>query len=308
MDILNLYAKWLWNSGITATSKSNSCYVSRLKKAIEVYDNSNGAFSPLINRIPEILSDKDSESIIGAIALKMTNLVENEYKAEKIGKGYRNDIFTAINRFELWLRDGINNGDFKGNQSHVNIESDKVKLKAELKHTKEFDIDTFRARIKNRLNSNRSKWPIRKFPQNLKWREQIADELLVLTECGIHKLHDLTAIRINDGILEVKPKIYQSDDIIKDRFIRVYSYRADGSIADFRVDENSLDPMSLISIEHSPAISLILKNGDFHELENLDNGRPYDEKKLAAEISNVIKLSTCMLMEHSENIKKNDKW
>lgn len=146
MDILNLYAKWLWNSGITATSKSNSCYVSRLKKAIEVYDNSNGAFSPLINRIPEILSDKDSESIIGAIALKMTNLVENEYKAEKIGKGYRNDIFTAINRFELWLRDGINNGDFKGNQSHVNIESDKVKLKAELKHTKEFDIDTFRAR------------------------------------------------------------------------------------------------------------------------------------------------------------------
>lgn len=113
---------------------------------------------------------------------------------------------------------------------------------------------------------------------------------------------------MNDGILEVKPKIYQSDDIIKDRFIRVYSYRADGSIADFRVDENSLDPMSLISIEHSPAISLILKNGDFHELENLDNGRPYDEKKLAAEISNVIKLSTCMLMEHSENIKKNDKW
>ena len=320
MNYLASFGKWLKDENITTTEKSNSCYVSRLKKAINLYDKTKGAYTPLLESIPFILQDGTNSSVISAIALRLTSLTEKEYVDGNISKGYRNDVFTSINRFELWLKEGTNI--VLNNSTEIKNEKERKALSKELFCESEFDISVFRSRILARLNSDRNMWPVRKFPLALReksnWRNQIADELIVLTECGIHKLRDLNSIKIQNGILYVSPKIYEYDNPRLSGknsarknvgFVKAYSYRADGSIGDFRVDESSVDPLRYISIEHSPAISLILKNQDaFPELKKLDNGLDFDEKKLIAEIRKVSATTTCMLMEYSENIHKSDNW
>ena len=93
-------------------------------------------------------------------------------------------------------------------------------------------------------------------------------------------------------------------------YATVYGYHADGTIHSFKVQRNANGSLDLasISIEHSPAISVVINSGRFPEFQKLNNGQQFDATKLKKEFNEFNRMVTYMLMERSQNSAKGNKW
>lgn len=331
-NFLRKYEEWVKENGIASANN----YVTRLKRVIGEWNRySVGSLVPFEDKVlPVICSSKGSEEIINNIVFRLRKFNENAFLRSEYAKGYQADIVTAINRFREFVMaypgKNVESFDFMkiANSSHVEkLISDGVE---NLKHDKaffqEFDIQDLLDSVINRTRTRESTfWPARKFsgvlPEKGKWIDPFVNSLIVMTECGIHKLREVISFRIQDDILYVKPQIYMDNDqrnkskakdiaqITADGYIKAYSYHADGSIHPFKVSYDvSGSPIPSISFEHTPAISLIISKGNYPEIKSLIADKKPDAKKLQEEMGDVLRRMTCVLMQKDQNVRKKDAW
>lgn len=335
MEILEAYEKWLAKEGVNSINN----YSTRLKRAIKEWDNFSGeTLRPFMKTIPDIINKQNNEEYIDNIVFRLLKLTNVAWKRGDFSKGYRNDIFTAINRFGefaknkgLLVKNSLKHSE-KEDSFNIELGNSKLSLKEEADLSKdssffkEFDIDELITAIVNRTRTRESAfWPARKFssvlPEKGKWVNHFVESLIVLTECGIHKISEISSFRIQDDILYVKPSIYQENimwqqskakdfaHITKDGYVKAYSYHADGSIHPFHVMyDSSGSPIPSISFEHTPAISLLVSKGNYPEIEKLIKDKEPDTEGLIKEMDSLVKQMTCVLMQRDENVQKKNAW
>ena len=331
-NFLKKYEEWVKDCGIASAHN----YATRLKRVIGEWNKySTSRLIPFEKKVlPIIFSSKGSEEIINNVVFRLCKFNENAFLRKEYCKGYRDDIFTAINRFRefviAYLKKDIESFESKNTENSTHEEiiiSDGVES---LKHDKaffqEFDIQDLLDAIINRTRTRESAfWPARKFsgvlPERGKWIDPFVNSLIVMTECGIHKLQEVISFRIQDDILYVKPHIYVNNyqmnkskakdlaQITADGYVKAYSYHADGSIHPFKVSyDASGSPIPSISFEHTPAISLIISKGNYPEISNLIADKKPDANELQKEMRDVLKRMTCVLMQKDQNVRKKDAW
>lgn len=329
---LKRYEEWVRKSGV-ASAKN---YATRLKRVIgEWNQHSVSGLVPFEKKVlPVIFSSKGSEEIINNVVFRLRKFNENAFFRNEYTEGYHNDIVTAINRFRdfviAYLEKDIESLDFKKFENstceEINISEGVENLKNDKAFFQDFDIQVLLDAVINRTRTRESSfWPARKFsgvlPEKGKWIDPFVNSLIVMTECGIHKLREVVSFRIQDDILYVKPHIYidnpQRDKskakdlahLTADGYVKAYSYHADGSIHPFKVSyDASGSPIPSISFEHTPAISLIVSKGNYPEISNLIADKKPDANKLQEEMGDVLKRMTCVLMQKDQNVRKKDAW
>ena len=310
MSILEQFEQWLNQTMVTTTSKSTASYMTRIRKAFRIWNQKSNNLVPIENNFGTLLYlAQHHPNILDTLFDLMIRYVCDNFVQTKISEGYKNDICTAIRRFEEFLRSisGKNNISATPTAMSGLISS----VTNEFSSTEEFYYEELN--LRNRIASRDSKyWPARKLGNLIgntaaeSWISKALKRVYVLTEKGPHRVIDIKKMRIGKGdILEVKPSIYNSES-----FIKAYSYHADGSIHPFKVARNSNGTilLSSISLDHSPAISLIIKSGRFPEFLNLINGKNVNSKELKKEFDLINEMELYMLMELKENIAKKDIW
>ncbi len=336
MRLFETYQKWLTQSGV----RSASNYSTRLKRVIEEWDrHSKPALTPFVDKIVPVLFSNNSMDYIDNITFRLRKFADEAWKRDEYSKGYRNDIITAINRLGDCIlslqRVGVSSGlsdknDVAGVTTTIVSESDEKRgrelLSQDFDFFNEFEISTLVSALVNRTRTRDSAfWPARKFssvlPEKGKWVDQFIESLIIMTECGIHKISDISKCRIQDGILYVRPNIYQQNSqrekskvkgvaqMSSDGFVKAYSYHADGTIHSFRIEyDKTGSPIPSISFEHTPAISLLISRGGYPEIENLINNISPNVNKLKEEMRDLVGHLTCVLMQRDQNVLKKDAW
>ena len=332
---LKKYEEWLMRNGV----KSAHNYSTRLKRVILEWNQfSKEGFVPFEKTvIPLLFMSKDTDDYIKNVEFRLKKYNEDAFKRGEYVKGYRNDIITAINRFiefvisqhenESEIKDFTNYGLEESLSNNViDTQKERELFAQDRAFFREFDIEELLDAIINRTRTRESAfWPARKFsgvlPEKGRWIDPFVNSLIVMTECGIHKLMDVRSFKIENDILYVKPQIYVDNhqmekskarelaQISTDGYVKAYSYQADGSIQPFKVSyDKSGSPIPSISFEHTPAISLIISKGDYPEISNLIKDRMPEVKKLQKELSDVLRRLTCVLMQRDQNVRKKDAW
>lgn len=150
------------------------------------------------------------------------------------------------------------------------------------------------------------------------WIQKSIERLSILTEGGVHTLNGIDKFKVKDGILYVRPIVYRDSSLVtmgssiidSKGFVKVMGYHSDGTIHPFRVSvqpEGTID-FSSISIDHSPAISLVMATGKYPEFEKVNRGEQCDPKALLKEFEHINSVTSYILMERGENSSKGNKW
>ncbi|MDE6266502.1 MAG: hypothetical protein K2M07_04025 [Muribaculaceae bacterium] len=309
-NLLEMFQQWLIQNGITTTSHSTASYMTRLRKSFKIWNRKSkilvpiesnlGTLQYLVHNRPDLLDD---------LFNLMIRYVCDDFADGKISEGYKNDICTAVRRFQEYLTSvaGKNNISV----SPAVMQGLASSVSNELTASEEFYPDELN--LRNRISSrNSTYWPASKLGDLIgknsdeSWITQALKKVSVLTEKGPHRVIDIEKMRVGKGdILEVMPKIYS-----KGAFVKAYGYHANGSIHPFKVarDANGTILLSSISIDHSPAISLIIKSGRFPEFQNLINGLNVNPRKLKKEYDLINEMEFYLLMERSQNSAKGNRW
>lgn len=335
MNIFSDYQAWLNKQGVQSANN----YCTRLKRVISEWNkHAVKELTPFETKILPIIFSENSEEYINNILFRLQKYNNNAWEKGEYGKGYHDDINTAINRFGEFARQlckgKVENKDHALNirgmvdthEKENNFNNSRKILSKDSVFFEEFDISDLVSAFVNRTRTRESAfWPARKFSAALSdrghWVNKFIDSLIVMTECGIHKLTEISGFKIVDDTLYVKPSIYQDNvqqqkskakglaQITEDGFVKAYSYYADGSIHPFKVTyDESGSPIPSISFEHTPAISLIVSKGKYPEIKKLIEDKQPDAKELEKEMSNLLNQMTCILMQRDQNIKKKDAW
>lgn len=115
-------------------------------------------------------------------------------------------------------------------------------------------------------------------------------------------------------VLWAKPKVYSAPSyniadaqrkgvkIDANGYVKAYTYTSNGDIKSFEwFAKQGVLSRSQLSIEHSPAISLVIKVGNYPELQKLSSGQLVNQQALLKEVKEVHSKITFMLMDLDEN-------
>lgn len=284
--------------------------MSRIRKAFKIWNRKSKILVPIEDHLGTILFlAKNHSAVFDEFISLLIRYVCDESAETKIGEGYRDDICTAIRRFEEFLKSVAG----KNNLTTATVPLQGVisSVTHEFTSTEEFYPEELN--LRGRIASRDSKyWPARKLGSLLgntraeSWITKALKRVYVLTERGPHRVLDIKKMRVGQGdILEVVPAIYK-----KGSFVKAYGYHADGTMHPLKVarDSNGAVLLSSISLDHAPAISLIVTSGRFPEFEKLIQGLTVDSKELRKEFDLINEMELYLLMELSENSAKGNRW
>lgn len=134
----------------------------------------------------------------------------------------------------------------------------------------------------------------------------------------MHSLNGVDRFKVKDGILYIRPIVYRDSNLVtkgnaiidSEGFVKVLGYHSDGSIHPFRVvvrTDGSID-FGSISIDHSPAISLVMSTGKYPEFDKVNKGQECNPTNLLKEFEHINSITSYILMERCENSSKGNKW
>lgn len=201
-------------------------------------------------------------------------------------------------------------------------------------------IDRYKEVVFNRLRADKRFGGILAAYNANTWMESFWDKLIVLTRCGIHHVKDLDCMRVSQGVLYVKPKVYakhpnfQNGQNAKDEnhypaidkygFVEALSYDKYGYIRVFEIpgtktaEEKEEDKASgekgyipHISIDHCPALSIVFgatKHPEFDKVISRVAATQVNTPALIKETEEMLSCITPVLMERRQNSKKNNLW
>lgn len=309
-QILSDFKKWLLSSKGLTTEKSAASYVSRLKRAFQLWDSQASFMRPIEANIDGLgVLCCTAPTACENIFTQMLGYIGAEYAKGSWLYGPTNDVATAVRAFLDFLKSRCKA------LSALSNENQEVTSLARIAQGIEV-TDVFyptQLNLRGRIASRDSKdWPASELNKVIgkndegSWITRTIKNIIVLTDKGIHHVEDIAEFKVGrNDILMARPSIYANNV-----YTTVYSYHANGTIHPFKVKRraNGGIDLSSISIEHSPAISIAINSGRFLEFQKLNQGQTVDDAKLKAEFKSLNKMVTYMLMERSQNSAKGNKW
>lgn len=317
-----MFFDWLKVQPGIGVSSARSYSFPYFNRACEIWDDSMTHLKPLKDSLSVMIGNSEYHNVIEQVLLTLEDKILQLVGNGKINKRYGNNVRTSIHRFQEFIS--------------LSIPSDNISIFAskslplpqeiiEEIREDDYDIEILRKKFQARIASGqRRDFPARSLNSILKnvtsesWIQKSIKKFSILTEGGLHSLNGIDRFKVKDGILYVRPIVYRDSTLVAkgtavidyDGFVKVLGYHSDGSIHPFRVvvrSDGSVD-FGSISIDHSPAISLVMSTGKYPEFDKVNRGQECNPLELQKEFDHINSITSYILMERSENLSKGNKW
>lgn len=322
LNLDKLFSNWLFTYPNVAHG-SVSSYISYFTRACKIWDNSMNYLTPLKESLSLMINKDGYHNAIDQILLTLEERILQQVKEGKIVKKSGDNVRTAIHRFQEFV-DSANLTNEKISSSFLQNLPTPQEIVEEIEE-EDYDIEILRKKFQSRIASGqRREFPARILNSVLKnvtsesWIKKSIEKFSILTEGGIHSLNGIDRFKVNDGILYVRPIVYRDSPLVtkgisiidSHGFVKVLGYHSDGSIHPFKVvirSDGSID-FGSISIDHCPAISLIMSTGKYPEFDKVNKGLECNPRELQKEFDHINSITSYILMERSENSSKGNRW
>lgn len=320
-NINDAFFDWLKTQpGISADS-AKSYSTPYLNKACWIWDESMTHLTPLKNSLSLMIGESRYHNAIEQVLLTLEDKILQLVRRGEMNKRYGDNVRTSIHRFQDFIESLQTTDVSKSTKSNLPTPKEIVKEISE----DDYDIEILRKKFQTRIASGqRREFPARILNSILKktttesWIQKSVEKFSVITECGIHYLNGIDKFKIKDGFLYVRPIVYRDSHLVNKGnamidhkgFVKVMGYHSDGTIHPFKVvirSDGSID-FGSISIDHSPAISLVLSAGNYPEFEKVNKGMECNPAQLKKEFDHINSITSYILMERGENSSKGNKW
>ncbi len=321
-NLNQIFFNWLKEQPSIAEPSARSYAMSYLNKACKIWDESMNHLKPLNNSLLLMIGKREYRSAIEQVLLTLEDIIIRRVNNHTLNQRTGSNIRTSLHRFQEF------------------IESYKAPAKISLPSTRDlptpheivkeveeedYDIEILRRKFQARIASGqRREFPARVLNSILKnvtsdsWIKKSIEKLSILTEGGIHSLNGIDRFKVKDGILYVRPIVYRDGSLVakgtsiidSHGFVKVLGYHSDGSIHPFKVVvryDGSID-FGSISIDHCPAISLVMSTGKYPEFDKVNEGLECNPRELQKEFEHINSITSYILMERSQNSSKGNKW
>lgn len=317
-----LFSDWLIANPSIA-DRSVSSYISYFNRACKTWDTSMNYLKPLKDSLFLMINKEGYHNVIEQVLLTLEDQILQQIKEGKIVKKSGENVRTGIHRFQEFVDSTHFSNENASLPSLLNLPSPK-EIVAEIEED-DYDIEILRKKFQNSIaGGQRREFPARILNSILKkvssdsWIQESIEKISILTEGGMHYLKGIDRFKVKDGILYVRPIVYRDSSLVakgtsiidSNGFVRVLGYHSDGSIHPFKVvvrADGSIDFAS-ISIDHCPAISLVMSTGKYTEFEKVNKGQECNPRELKKEFDHINSITSYILMERSENSSKGNKW
>lgn len=322
-NINDLFFDWLKRQPGISEPSAYSYSTPYFNRACKIWDESMIQLKPLKDSLSAIMGDSEYYNAIGQILLTLEDKILQLVSTGEINKRYGDNIRTSIHRFQEFTDSSeiSMRGLPKSTPKNLPVPEEIVKEIEE----DDYDIEILRKNFQARIASGqRRDFPARILNSILKkvtsenWIKKSIEKLLILTEGGLHSLNGIDRFKVKDGILYVRPVVYRDSFLVSrdtaiidaNVFVKVMGYHSDGTIHPFKVNihaDGSID-FGSISIDHSPAISLVMTTGRYPEFEKVNRGEECNPIELQKEFDHINSITSYILMERNENSSKGNRW
>lgn len=317
-----LFSNWLLANPSIANG-SVSSYISYFTRACKIWDNSMNYLKPLKDSLSLMINKDGYHNVIGQVLLTLEDRILRQVKEEKIVKKSGDNVRTSIHRFQEFVDSTTLTNEKISSSFSQNLPTPQ-QIVEEIEE-EDYDIEILRKKFQARIASGqRREFPARILNSILKnvtsesWIKKSIDKFSILTEGGIHSLNGIDRFKVKDGILYVRPTVYRDSSLVakgtsiidSNGFVKVLGYHSDGSIHPFKVVQRvdgSID-FGSISIDHCPAISLVMSTGKYPEFDKVNKGQECNPLKLQKEFEHINSITSYILMERTENSSKGNRW
>lgn len=320
-NINDQFFEWLKKQPGIGEPSAKSYSTPYFNRACKIWDESMTYLRPLNDSLSAMLGKSEYHNAIGQILLTLEDKILQKVRKGEISKRYGDNIRTAIHRFQEFSASSKTHIVSHSISSSLPLSENIVKEVAE----DDYDIEILRKKFQARIASGqRREFPARILNSILKkvtsdsWIQKSIERLSILTEGGLHSLNGVDRFKVKDGILYIRPIVYRDSNLVtkgnaiidSEGFVKVLGYHSDGSIHPFRVvvrTDGSID-FGSISIDHSPAISLVMSTGKYPEFDKVNKGQDCNPTNLLKEFEHINSITSYILMERGENSSKGNKW
>lgn len=321
LNINDAFFDWLRTQPGISVDSAKSYSKPYFNKACKIWDESMTHLTPLKGSLSLMIEKSGYHNAIGQVLLTLEDKLLQLVRKGEMNKKYGDNIRTSIHRFLEFIESFQTNDDSKSTIPNLPTPKEIVKEIEE----DDYDIEILRKKFQARIASGqRREFPARILNSILKkttsesWIQKSIEKFSILTECGVHYLNGIDKFKIKDGILYVRPIVYRDSPLVNKGnamidhkgFVKVMGYHSDGTIHPFKVavrSDGSID-FGTISIDHSPAISLVMSAGYYPEFEKVNKGMECNPAQLKKEFDHINSITSYILMERSENSSKGNKW
>ena len=320
-NINDAFFDWLKKQPGIGADSAKSYSTPYLNKACKIWDESMTHLTPLKNSLSLMIGESGYHNAIEQILLTLEDKILQRVRKGELNKRYGDNVRTSIHRFQDFIESFQTNDVSKSTKSNLPTPKEIVKEIEE----DDYDIEILRKKFQARIASGqRREFPARILNSILKkvttesWIQKSIEKFSILTEAGLHSLNGIDRFKIKEGILYVRPIVYKDSNLVNkgnviidsNGFVKVLGYHSDGTIHPLRVvirPDGSID-FGSITIDHSPAISLVMSTGRYPEFDKVNNGQACNPTELLKEFEHINSITSYILMERSENSSKGNKW
>lgn len=318
------FFEWLKEQPNIAEPSAYSYSTPYFNRACKIWDESKSQLRPLKDSLALMIDDANYRNAIEQVLLTLEDCILHKVKTGEIKKSSGDNIRTSLHRFQEFIDSLHNSTGIKSSPSISQMLPTPKEIVEEIEED-DYDIEILRKKFQARIASGqRREFPARVLNSILKkvtsdsWIQKSIEKFSILTEGGVHSLKGIDRFKVKNGILYVRPVVYRDNSLVNrgigvidtNGFVKVLGYHANGTIQPFKVDmrpDGSID-FGSISIDHSPAISLVMATGKYPEFDKINKGQDCDPSKLLKEFEHINSITSYILMERSENSSKGNKW
>lgn len=321
-NINDTFFDWLKKQPGISVDSAKSYSIPYFNKACKIWDDSMTHLTPLKDSLSLMIGKIGYRNAIEQVLLTLEDKILKLVKKGEMNKRYGDNIRTSIHRFQEFI-ESFQPTKVVSKSTIPTLPTPKEIVKGI--EEDDYDIDILRKKFQARIASGqRREFPARILNSILKkatsesWIQKSVEKFSILTECGVHYLNGIDKFKIKDGVLYVRPIVYRDSPLANKGntmidpkgFVKVMGYHSDGTIHPFKVivrPDGSID-FGSISIDHSPAISLVMSAGNYPEFEKVNKGLECNPAQLKKEFDHINSITSYILMERGENSSKGNKW
>lgn len=323
-DLNHRFFKWLIGQPNISEPSAHSYSTPYFNRACKIWDQSKSQLRPLKDSLALMIDNANYRNAIDQVLLTLEDCILYKVKTGEIKKTSGDNIRTSLHRFQEFVNSLRSSTAIKSSPSISQMLPSPKEIVEEIEED-DYDIEILRKKFQARIASGqRREFPARVLNSILKkvtsesWIQKSIEKFSILTEAGLHSLNGIDRFKIKDGILYVRPIVYKDSNLVNkgnviidfNGFVKVLGYHSDGTIHPLRVvirPDGSID-FGSITIDHSPAISLVMSTGRYPEFDKVNNGQACNPTELLKEFEHINSITSYILMERSENSSKGNKW
>lgn len=288
-DLNQRFLEWLKEQPNIAKPSAYSYSTPYFNRACKIWDESKSQLRPLKDSLALMIDEANYRNAIEQVLLTLEDHILHKVKTGEIKKTSGDNIRTSLHRFQEFVDSLHSSTGVKSSPSISQMLPTPKEVVEEIKED-DYDIEILRKKFQARIASGqRREFPARVLNSILKkvtsdsWIQKSIEKFSILTEGGVHSLKGIDRFKVKNGILYVRPVVYRDSSLVNrgmgvidsNSFVKVLGYHADGSIQPFKVvmrPDGSID-FGSISIDHSPAISLVMATGKYPEFDKINKGQ-----------------------------------